>query len=681
MADYSKALALLDESDNTSQQSDNSGQMASAAPSKPNLDYSKALALLDEGSNSNQNLLTGSASNPQSSSIYNTLSEAGQSIGNFATHAVQGGADALRAGAQLVLPAFDIPRYDAGVSPEMSEKYPYSSLGGSIFGQGLATAPMMMEAAPAELAGAVSKFAPTITDTISSAYSKIPMVGKAMGSAFATTDGDVSDREKSALLAGGLTSVPSAAGSAITGSLEKILGTNANPKVQAAFEKLGIKAPPTPYLTGNTNAQKYFENQIAMAPMSGGIQEVQRLSNDLNRASDDLINKFDQPYGISKSDVEKNMVGKINDQLNSNKINTNDLYKMADMLAERSGESSSISLDSYRKALSEIASGEGHYTDQGVRFANKELELLDKNGQSSGNVPFQKGADLNKVLNKQMSNNVGANHDRALHHELTSLKDALNNDIDSSLGKNGAYDVLSAWREANKSYATTVAPFYSHKGLNQLIKKGFDEPIADGAMKKLVKTGQSGNPTEIKQALSLVPGIQKDLGYLVLKSPAEMEGAANVPELNSTLKALRGLDTPTAEAVFTPDQLEHVRALRDAYSSLGTLPQTMHNVNTGQKANWANVMGGYKGGLGAGLLGAYTGNATHDLTNAMLAAGAIPAANVIKNAAIKQLMTSPKMAQIAESGFTGMPKTRLAGRSALAGTAPAINNKRKDKEK
>lgn len=243
-----------------------------------------------------------------------------------------------------------------------------------------------------------------------------------------------------------------------------------------------------------------------------------------------------------------------------------------------------------------------------------DMETSKRSSQDRRDHPdLNYATSLDSGLNQKIYDNFDNPQIKKMY---SGLKDALHKDIDNSAEISGNKDIVNEWKDAKKYYKDNIVPFHDDEGVGKFVSTFKNSnPNSDDILKSLVSTGTSGNVTDLKKFLNLVPNIKNSLGYLHLNKSTLRDGPK--PEIQTMVKNIGQLSPDTAKALYDSDKLQRIKDLNEYYQGLGSLRENLKNKNTG---GWTKSLigggllggagggiGGIAGGLGAGLPGAAAG--------------------------------------------------------------------------
>lgn len=200
---------------------------------------------------------------------------------------------------------------------------------------------------------------------------------------------------------------------------------------------------------------------------------------------------------------------------------------------------------------------------------------------ASEKKPISYGAafDLDRKLNNQISQAKVAG-DVPTNSLLSSIKTALNKDINTSAQSSNNQALAKKWREAKKHFQESVVPLRT-KEITNIIKPNAD---LDTVTQTFVKTGQYERPTQLKKITKHLTQEEKgNLAHSYLtKSDINIPGQ-ELSDADKALTAYGKLGPQQKEQLFTKEQkkkLDDILMLRKAYG--GDLQQ-MQQLKTGEK--------------------------------------------------------------------------------------------------
>lgn len=404
-------------------------------------------------------------------------------------------------------------------------------------------------------------------------------------------------------------------GRGVTGTL-----TQENQPLNDALQRTGLSNQiPVPYKTGNDFAQKQYENILSNIPGSGVLPDMKNIGKALDNHTKEILSSFYPKqagageFGVEANDrplkdapdVKSEVLSKINKQFEEN----NDLHKeMYENLANYADSNlTKIELPTYRQSLQDILDKAKDPAAQAllqeppanvVSTAQKALGGFEN--MKDKPLSFNDATKADAALNKRIKEAYGSG-DYESANFFKQQKSALNNDIEKSVNNSGDPQIISAWQQAKGNFAQNVAPFFDENlPLAKYIGQKDNSPLADKILPDLVKKGELGNSIQLQKVLNLVPSIKNDLGYLHLTSGKVADDGKGISSV--MLRQYKKLNPDVAKVLYNPETLQKIEDLHTVTSGLGTLPNVLHNINTGQKTNATNVLKAVGGG---GLAGAY----------------------------------------------------------------------------
>jgi hypothetical protein len=202
--------------------------------------------------------------------------------------------------------------------------------------------------------------------------------------------------------------------------------------------------------------------------------------------------------------------------------------------------------------------------------------------QASDKKPISYGAafDLDRRLNNQISQAKVAG-DVPLSSLLSSIKTALNKDINTSAQSSNNQVLANKWREAKKHFQENVVPVRT-KEITNITKPDAD---LDSVTQTFIKTGQYERPTQLKKITKHLTQEEKgNLAHSYLTKSDKDIGSEGLSNLDKTLTAYGKLGRQQKEQLFTKEQkkkFDDILMLRKAY---GMDLQQMLQPKTGEKA-------------------------------------------------------------------------------------------------
>ena len=366
-----------------------------------------------------------------------------------------------------------------------------------------------------------------------------------------------------------------------TEALKNVFGGTKTPaevkKITDAANRLDVELP-----LGETidspMLKKFQGSFLDNLPFSGMSKQYKRagmgLSEQLESALNEIAPESDKQIGKITQDALRK-ASKTAEQKNRS------LYNQVEKIADNTG--SVVMPKNYAQTAEKKLTSITKYAKQNPEIKDVfKPDIYRTLKQASDKKPISYGAafDLDRRLNNQISQAKVAG-DVPLSSLLSSIKTALNKDINTSAQSSNNQVLANKWREAKKHFQESVVPVRT-KEITNITKPDAD---LDTVTQTFIKTGQYERPTQLKKITKHLTQEEKgNLAHSYLTKSDRDIGSEGLSNLDKTLTAYGKLGRQQKEQLFTKEQkkkFDDILMLRKAY---GMDLQQMLQPKTGEKA-------------------------------------------------------------------------------------------------
>jgi len=468
------------------------------------------------------------------------------------------------------------------------EQYPTSSGIGEFIGGSL---PLL--ALPEAAAGKIASLEPYIKSLPKALQGVAGFGGRvAKGAAVGAPIGAIYSPDEPLIESMALGAITGGLGSAAEPVLQKGLGlgtealknvfggTNTPSQVKRmadAAERLDVKLPLGEAID-SPMLKKFQGSFLDNLPFSGMSKQYKRagmgLSKQLESALEEIAPESDKQIGKITQDALRK-ASKTAEQKNRS------LYKQVEKIADNTG--SVVMPKNYAQTAEKKLTSITKYAKENPEIKDVfKPDIYRTLKQASDKKPISYGAafDLDRRLNNQISQAKVAG-DVPLSSLLSSIKTALNKDINTSAQSSNNQVLANKWREAKKHFQENVVPVRT-KEITNITKPDAD---LDTVTQTFIKTGQYERPTQLKKITKHLTQEEKgNLAHSYLTKSDRDIGSEGLSNLDKTLTAYGKLGRQQKEQLFTKEQkkkFDDILMLRKAY---GMDLQQMLQPKTGEKA-------------------------------------------------------------------------------------------------
>lgn len=335
---------------------------------------------------------------------------------------------------------------------------------------------------------------------------------------------------------------------------------------------------------GSPTLKRIYENVLPNVPMSGAFTKMQQTANQITGQGEQLM-----------SDIGK-------------KLPEGDKTQILQDALKRASQDASQDKTANYKAVNKIADESGLVVGRG-KFQSKAQEILDDMAESpelAREFPADLKADLEAYAAGSKGNSLklsnifkgkinakanefyigGKTHEYGL---MKDLKNALGEDIESSIKDSGNDKLKSAYDTAQKEYGTKYAPF-EDPDIVKFTRQGGD---ADLMLSHFLKGGSNDRGNLLQKLTTKLPADLRELPlHMYLSKAIDESGKINPPKFRTLYK---NLGEKQRDALI---QDADMRKALDKYSRTVGLNSdtfnTMFNPKTGQR-NLDSAIGAIEG--------------------------------------------------------------------------------------
>jgi hypothetical protein len=158
---------------------------------------------------------------------------------------------------------------------------------------------------------------------------------------------------------------------------------------------------------------------------------------------------------------------------------------------------------------------------------------------------------------------------------VTQLQEALQQDIDKTLSNSGHKDILDAWKDARRDWASNVVPFQKKTLANQLS----GEADAGNLYKTL-----TANKESMRKVLNQLPqDVKNKISYHFIPKSTNVSSADEITPL-ALESGYKSMKKSTRDNLLTPDQVQNRAEMKDLIDASGEARLSLNQPATGYRS-------------------------------------------------------------------------------------------------
>lgn len=345
-------------------------------------------------------------------------------------------------------------------------------------------------------------------------------------------------------------------------------------------------------IIGSPTLKGLQENVLTHIPFSGAYTAMQKTANQLTQKGEDLIGKIGE--GLPEGDQTKALQGALKDSSKQATRDKNADYSEPNTIADEMG------MVVGRKNLQAKA-------QETLDNLNKSPELMrgfpkDLLDDIQSYADNEKGNSLklSNIFRGTLGEKANSLYEAGNTHQsgiVSSLKDALGDDIKSAIKESGNPKLQESYDKAQSNYQTKYSTF-EHPDIVKFTRKGGD---ADLMLSHFIRGGSNDRAELLERLMQKLPENLKTLPLnMYLSKAIDENGKLNPPKLSTLYGALG----EKQRAALVPDAT--MRKQLNNYTRAVNMNQgtfkTMFNPHTGQR-NLDTLVGGAEIAIGHMLAG------------------------------------------------------------------------------